>query len=69
TPSVVIFGSSNINHWRPWTNGKSEIVYKKLPCQPCAGYFCKEFDEPKCILSVDVESVLQKIDKVLENKN
>ncbi|MEP7037397.1 MAG: glycosyltransferase family 9 protein [Acidobacteriota bacterium] len=68
TPSVVIFGSSNINHWRPWTNGKSEIVYKELPCQPCAGYFCKEFDEPKCILGVEVSDVLQKIDKVLDTK-
>ena len=68
TPSVVIFGSSNINHWRPWTNGKSEIVYKKLPCQPCAGYFCKEFDAPQCILSVEIESVLEKIEKILEFK-
>ena len=68
TPSVVIFGSSNINNWQPWTNAPHEIVYEKLPCQPCAGYFCKEFDAPKCILSVEVESVLQKIEKVLETK-
>ena len=68
TPSVVIFGSSNINHWRPWTNGKSEIVYKEFPCQPCAGYFCKEFAEPKCILSVEVSDVIQKIDKLLETR-
>ena len=68
TPSVVIFGSSNVNHWRPWTNAPHEIVYKKMPCQPCAGYFCKEFDEPKCILSVEVGDVLQKIDKLLETK-
>lgn len=26
TSSVVIFGSSNINHWRPWTNAPNEIV-------------------------------------------
>ena len=68
TPGVVIFGSSNINHWRPWTNAHYEIAYKKLPCQPCAGYFCKEFDAPECILSVDVKSVLEKIDKVLDIK-
>ena len=68
TPSVVIFGSSNINHWRPWTDAPNEIVYEKLPCQPCAGYFCKEFDAPKCILSVKTESVWQAIEKVLSNK-
>jgi lipopolysaccharide heptosyltransferase II len=65
TPSVVVFGSSNINHWRPWTNAPNEIVYEKLPCQPCAGYFCKEFDAPKCILSVRTESVIEAIEKIL----
>lgn len=68
TPSVVIFGSSNINHWRPWTNAPNEIVYEKMPCQPCAGYFCKEFGEPKCILSVRAESVIGAIEKVLVDK-
>ena len=66
TPSVVVFGSSNINHWRPWTNARHEIVYTKMPCQPCAGYFCREFDQPKCILSIRVEDVIQKIEKVLD---
>ena len=65
TPSVVIFGSSNINHWRPWTNAPHEIVYEKFPCQPCAGYSCKEFDAPQCILSVTVENVVEAIEKVL----
>jgi lipopolysaccharide heptosyltransferase II len=65
TPSVVIFGSSNIIHWRPWTNAPNEIVYEKLPCQPCPGHFCAEFGEPKCILSVKTESVIEAIEKVL----
>lgn len=68
TPSVVVFGSSNINHWRPWTDAPNAIVYEKLPCQPCAGYFCKEFDAPKCILSVKTESVIEAIEKVLVDK-
>lgn len=65
TPSVVIFGSSNRNHWRPWTDAPNKIVFENLPCQPCAGYFCKEFDSPKCILSVKIESVTEVIEKVL----
>ena len=65
TPSVVIFGSSNRTHWRPWTDAPNEIVFENLPCQPCDGYFCKEFDAPKCILSVKTESVFQAIEKVL----
>jgi lipopolysaccharide heptosyltransferase II len=64
TPCVVIFGSSNIAHWRPWTANKSEVVREELPCQPCHGYFCAEFGEPKCILSVPVGRVLAAIDRL-----
>jgi heptosyltransferase III len=65
TPSVVIFGSSNRAHWSPWTDAKNAIVYEELPCQPCSGYVCKEFGEPKCILSVKVDDVKEAIEKVL----
>lgn len=66
TPSVVVFGSSNRNHWRPWTNSRHEIVFEKMPCQPCAGHFCKEFAEPRCILSVKIENVIEAIERVLQ---
>lgn len=68
TPSVVIFGSSNRDHWRPWTDAPNEVVYEKFDCQPCAGYFCKQFSEPKCILSVKTESVVEAIEKVLSSE-
>lgn len=65
TPSVVIFGSSNVTHWRPWTTQPNEIVREELPCQPCHGYFCAEFEKPECIIRVPVERVLGAIDRVL----
>jgi lipopolysaccharide heptosyltransferase II len=65
TPAVVIFGSSNVNHWRPWTDAPHEIVSEKMPCQPCAGYFCKEFGEAECIKRITVESVCHAVEKVL----
>ena len=68
-PCVVIFGSSNIAHWRPWTTQPNEIVREEMPCQPCHGYFCAEFDQPECILRVPVDRVVAAIDRVLaENK-
>jgi heptosyltransferase-3 len=66
TPSVVIFGSSNRDNWRPWTDAPNEIVFEEFPCQPCPGYVCKEFGEPKCILSIQPESVFAAINRVLE---
>ncbi len=65
TPSVVIFGSSNRDHWRPWADASNEIIYQEFPCQPCPGYECKEFGEPKCILSIGHEQVFDAIERVL----
>src|SRR5437660_7328406 len=64
-PCVVIFGSSNRAHWRPWTTQPNEVVFEELPCQPCPGYFCAEFEKPECILRVPVERVVAAIDRVI----
>lgn len=66
TPTVVIFGSSNRKHWRPWTEAPNEMVYEKMSCQPCAGYSCQEFEVPKCILNVQIEVVKKAIEGILE---
>ncbi|MDX6613510.1 MAG: heptosyltransferase [Blastocatellia bacterium] len=68
-PSVVIFGSSNVTHWRPWTTRPNEIVREEFPCQPCHGYFCAEFEKPECILSVPVARVVGAIDRVLRGSS
>lgn len=64
-PSVVIFGSSNVTHWRPWGSARSAVVREELPCQPCPGYTCAEFDAPECIGRVSVERVNAAIERVL----
>lgn len=69
TPTVVIFGSSNRNHWRPWTDAPNEIVFEEFACQPCAGYECNEFGEPRCILTIPPEKVFSAISTVLERSN
>ena len=65
TPAVVIFGSSNVAHWRPWATAPSEVVREEMPCQPCHGYFCAEFDAPECIRRVPVERVTAAIERAL----
>jgi len=65
TPTVVIFGSSNRDHWRPWTDAPNEIVFNRFDCQPCPGYECAVYGEPKCILSVSSDQVIAAIDRVL----
>ena len=64
-PCVVIFGSSNRAHWRPWTTRPNEVVFEEMQCQPCPGYFCAEFEEPECILRVPVERVVAAIDRMI----
>ena len=65
TPSVVVFGSSNIAHWRPWSVAPSEVVREEMPCAPCAGYTCAEFERPECIRRVGAEHVVASIERVL----
>jgi len=67
-PCVVIFGSSNVAHWRPWTTNPNEVVREEMPCQPCHGYFCAEFERPECILRVPVERVVGAIDRILKGQ-
>ncbi|MGB9180139.1 MAG: glycosyltransferase family 9 protein [Pyrinomonadaceae bacterium] len=67
-PSVVIFGSSNVAHWRPWSNPASEVVREEMPCQPCPGYTCAEFDAPECIRRVSVGKVMEAVEKVLSTE-
>ena len=65
TPTLVIFGSSNRDHWRPWGDTPSEILFEEFDCQPCPGYRCEVFGEPRCILSVNVTSVISGVDRLL----
>jgi predicted lipopolysaccharide heptosyltransferase III len=64
-PCVVIFGSSNVAHWRPWTTNPNEVVREEMPCQPCHGYFCAAFEKPECILRVPLGRVMGAIDRML----
>ena len=66
TPSVIVFGSSNVAHWRPWTNAPAEVVREEMACAPCPGYTCAEFDVPQCIRRIPVERVTDAVARVLE---
>jgi predicted lipopolysaccharide heptosyltransferase III len=66
TPQVVVFGSSNVAHWRPWTDAPAEVVREEMPCAPCPGYTCAEFGVAECIRRVPVERVNDAINRVLE---
>lgn len=70
-PSVVIFGSSNVAHWRPWASATApaEVMREEMPCAPCPGYTCAEFDAPECIRRVSVERVTAAIGRVMENSD
>ncbi|HVF51368.1 MAG TPA: glycosyltransferase family 9 protein [Pyrinomonadaceae bacterium] len=67
-PSVVIFGSSNVAHWRPWSRrAPSEVVRaSEMACAPCPGDTCTEFDAPECIRRVSVAQVAAAVGRVLE---
>lgn len=65
TPLVVLFGPASSVRWRPWSDGRSELVQNYFACNPCAMYTCTEYGEPECIRSITIEQVIKAIDKVL----
>jgi lipopolysaccharide heptosyltransferase II len=65
-PQVVVFGSSNVAHWRPWTRSPAEVVREEMPCAPCPGYTCAEFDAPECIRRVPPARVIAAVERVLQ---
>lgn len=66
TPVVVVFGSSNRDHWRPWTDAPNAVVFEQFACQPCPGYECREYGTPLCIQTLGTEKVHAAIDRILE---
>lgn len=63
-PLVVVWGSSDFEVWHPW-NAAYEAVRSDLPCMPCPGYTCAAFGEPRCILDITVEQVLEACERML----
>jgi ADP-heptose:LPS heptosyltransferase len=63
-PSVVIFGSSDSRIWHPWKT-RYEVVETPWVCKPCPGDRCYAFNEPRCILSVEVDAVEKAVRAVI----
>ena len=63
-PCVVIFGSSDSSSWRPWRT-THRVAETAWDCKPCPGDRCYAFDEPRCILSVDLGTVVRAVAEVL----
>jgi ADP-heptose:LPS heptosyltransferase len=63
-PIVVLFGSSDSKVWYPW-KARYQIVQNPFDCNPCPGYRCLVYDEPRCILSITTSQVKTAIDVVL----
>jgi len=63
-PMVVLFGSSDAEVWYPW-KAPFQRVQNAFDCNPCPGYRCLVYDEPKCILSITAAQVKLSVDAAL----
>jgi predicted lipopolysaccharide heptosyltransferase III len=64
-PVLVLFGSSDSSLWRPWQTAH-EIVQNPFDCNPCPGYRCLVYDQPRCILSITPHQVKQALQRLLK---
>lgn len=60
---VVLWGSSDYHAWHPWGT-TYQLLRADLPCIPCPGYRCDQFDSPRCIESISVEHVLHAVKRL-----
>ena len=65
-PVIVLFGSSDSQVWYPWKVAH-HVVQNPFDCNPCPGYRCLVYEEPKCILSITASQVKQAIERVLSS--
>jgi N-acetylglucosaminyldiphosphoundecaprenol N-acetyl-beta-D-mannosaminyltransferase len=70
-PSVVVFGPTNPNAWRPWNReSRSVVVRAGVECSPCS-YYADTLGDPggcaarTCMKLVTVEQVVRAADEVL----
>ena len=63
-PIIVLFGSSDSQVWHPW-KVIHQVVQNPFECNPCPGYRCLVYEEPKCILSITTSQVKQAIERLL----
>jgi lipopolysaccharide heptosyltransferase II len=67
-PTIVVFGSSDSQVWYPWKVSHG-VVQNPFSCNPCPGYRCLVYGEPKCILSITASQVIQAIERLLSNRD
>lgn len=65
-PTVVIFGSSDSAVWHPWRT-PHRVIETRWDCKPCPGDRCYEFDQPRCIQSIQPKVVLSAVDELIES--
>lgn len=64
-PLIVIFGSSNVQVWHPWTITPYRVLNIEMACAPCPGYVCSEFAEPECIKRITVDQTIAALNGLL----
>ncbi len=57
-PVLAIFTSSHFEAWHPW--GTPFLSCRSsLPCVPCPGYRCYEYENARCVDNISVDQVWQ----------
>jgi ADP-heptose:LPS heptosyltransferase len=60
---LVISGSADPDVWRPW-QAPHEVLSAGLPCIPCPGDRCREFDRPLCLERISVDAALEAVERL-----
>ncbi len=66
TPVIALFGSSDPKVWGPW--GKSHrVLYKEVPCSPCAHTGC-DMGDLNCMRLIQINEVMEQIERLWQRR-
>jgi ADP-heptose:LPS heptosyltransferase len=65
TPVVALFGSSDPRVWGPWGDGH-RVIYKQVPCSPCAHTGCDQ-GEQNCMRLIALDEVVAVVQEALRH--
>jgi len=65
TPVVALFGSSDPRVWGPWGDGH-RVIYKQVPCSPCAHTGCDQ-GEQNCMRLISLDEVVAVVQEALRH--
>lgn len=65
-PSIIFFGATRPSGWMTEVDrNQVEVIYKEVPCYPCALPDPHDCPDKHCFTAISVEDIIDKVEKII----